>query len=388
MKGDECMSGFALRKFVAPEILFGRGSLALAGQYARNLGGSKVFIATDAGVIASGWLDPVLESLGHEELDSTVFSDILPNPTAAMVMEGARIFANEGCDLILALGGGSPMDCAKAVGAVHANGRHVTEFVGVDRIPLPCPPVVCIPTTAGSAADVSQFSIIKNEETKVKNAIVSKSIVPDVALVDPRTTLTMDRNLTAATGLDALTHAVEAYVSKASSDLTDLHALRAIRLVGEFLPKALDDLSNIDYRNGMMLASLHAGLAFSNASLGVVHALSHSLGGLLDLPHGECNSLLLRWGVEANFSAAPDRYAAILEALGGSASSLDPLNELLERLDALRTQAGIPGRLRELGLLEEQLSLLAETSEQDPCMLTNPFPFGRDELEALLRNAY
>ncbi len=388
MKGDECMNGFALRKFVAPEILFGKGALALADRYARNLGGSKVFIATDAGVIAYGWLDPVLESLEQEELDCTVFSDILPNPTASMVMKGARIFSDEGCDLILALGGGSPMDCAKAVGAVHANGRHVSEFVGVDRIPLPCPPVVCIPTTAGSAADVSQFSIIKNEVTKVKNAIVSKSIVPDVALVDPRTTLTMDRNLTAATGLDALTHAVEAYVSKASSDLTDLHALRAIRLVGEFLPKTLDDLSNIDYRNGMMLASLHAGLAFSNASLGVVHALSHSLGGLLDLPHGECNSLLLRWGVEANFSAAPDRYAAILEALGGSVSSPEPLPELLERLDALRAKAGIPGRLRELGLREEQLSLLAETGEHDPCMLTNPFFFGHDELEALLRNAY
>ena len=382
------MRGFALRKFVAPEILFGRGALSLAGQYARNLGGGRVFVATDPGVIEAGLLEPVLESLEQEDLDYTVFSDIRPNPTASMVMAGARVFADERCDLILALGGGSSMDCAKAVGAVYANGAHVSEFVGVDRIPLPCPPVICIPTTAGSAADVSQFAIIKNEETKVKNAIVSKSIVPDVALVDPETTLTMDRNLTAATGLDALTHAVEAYVSRASSDLTDLHALQAIRLVGEFLPKALDNLSDIDYRTGMMLASLHAGLAFSNASLGVVHALSHSLGGLLDLPHGECNSLLLRWGVEANFSAAPERYTQILEALGGNASSPEPMKELLDRLDALRSTAGIPGRLRDLGLSEEQLPVLAKTGEEDPCMLTNPLPFNHDELEELLRNAY
>ncbi len=158
--------------------------------------------------------------------------------------------------------------------------------------------------------------------------------------------------------------------------------------MGEFLPKVLDNLSDIDYRTGMMLASLHAGLAFSNASLGVVHALSHSLGGLLDLPHGECNSLLLRWGVEANFPAAPERYTQILEALGGSASSPDPMKELLDRLDALRSAAGIPGRLRDLGLGEEQIPVLAKTGEEDPCMLTNPLPFNHEELEDLLRNAY
>ena len=249
----------------------------------------------------------------------------------------------------------------------------------------PRPPVICIPTTAGSAADVSQFAIIKNEETKVKNAIVSKSIVPDVALVDPETTLTMDRNLTAATGLDALTHAVEAYVSRASSDLTDLHALQAIRLVGEFLPKVLDNLSDIDYRTGMMLASLHAGLAFSNASLGVVHALSHSLGGLLDFPHGECNSLLLRWGVEANWRR---RSGMANPEARGNASSPEPMKELLTGWTRLRSTAGIPGRLRDLGLSEEQLPVLAKTGEEDPCMLTNPLPFNHDELEELLRNAY
>ncbi|MFA7621459.1 MAG: iron-containing alcohol dehydrogenase [Aminobacteriaceae bacterium] len=383
------MSGFVLRKFLAPELLYGVGATDFAGQYAKNQGGGKVFVATDPGIIESGLLEPVLMLLEKDRLDYVVFSDIRPNPTLSMVMEGARIFDEEECELIIALGGGSPMDCAKAIGAVHANGLHASEFFGVDRISLPCPPVICIPTTAGSAADVSQFAIIKDEKTMVKNAIISKSIVPDISLTDPRNTLTMDRALTAATGLDALTHAIEAYVSRASSAITDLHSLRAVRLVSEFLPKALGDLSNLDYRSGMTLASMHAGLAFSNASLGVIHALSHSLGGLLDLPHGECNSLLLSYGVKINYSAAPERYARILDALAGErARSHDPLSELLARIADLREEAGIPGRLRELGLEEESIPTLAGTAAKDPCMLTNPLPLGPSDLEALLRDAF
>ncbi|NLK20269.1 MAG: iron-containing alcohol dehydrogenase [Synergistaceae bacterium] len=378
-----------MRKFLAPELLYGLGATDFAGQYAKNLGSGKVFVATDPGVIESGLLEPVLRLLEDDRLDYVVFSDIRPNPTLTMVMEGARVFDEEECELIIALGGGSPMDCAKAVGAVHANGLHASEFFGVDRIPHPCPPVICIPTTSGSAADVSQFAIIKDERTSIKNAIISKSIVPDVSLTDPRNTLTMDRALTAATGLDALTHAIEAYVSRASSPITDLHALRAIQLVSEFLPKVLGDLSNLDYRTGMSLASMHAGLAFSNASLGVVHALSHSLGGLLDLPHGECNSLLLSFGVRANYSAAPDRYARILEAMAGEGpSSRDPLSELLARIADLREEAGIPGRLKELGLGEADIPELARAAACDPCMLTNPLPFESADLEALLRDAF
>ncbi|MDI9371131.1 MAG: iron-containing alcohol dehydrogenase [Synergistaceae bacterium] len=382
------LGGFALRKFVAPEILFGEGAMEYAGQYAHNLGGTRVFIATDPGLIEAGWLDRVVENLRQERLDCVVFSDIRPNPTVSMVMSGAEVYDEEDCDLVLALGGGSPMDCAKAIAAVHANGSHVLEFVGIDRIPNPSPPVICIPSTSGSAADVSQFSIIKDDDTKVKCAIISKSMVPDLSLTDPRITVTMDRGLTAATGLDALTHAVEAYVSRASSNLTDLHALHAIRLVVEHLPRVLDDLSDMACRTGMTLASMHAGLAFSNAGLGVVHALSHSLGGLLDLPHGECNSLLLRYGVERNYTAAPGRFVEILRALGGGETATDPLDELLNRLDDLRSNAGVPGRLRELGLSLEQLPLLAKSAAEDPCMVTNPLPLTENDLESLLRNAY
>lgn len=377
-----------LRKFVAPEIIFGREARSLAGRYARNLGGTKVLVVTDDGVAEAGWLAPLLENLDDEGLGWAVYRDIKPNPTDSMVMRGVQVYEGERCDLILTLGGGSPMDCAKAIGTVHASGGNVLDYVGVDKIPVPCPPVICIPTTAGSSADISQFSIIKNEKTGIKHAIVSKSIVPDVALVDPDTTLTMDGPLTAGTGLDALTHAFEAYVSRASSPLTDLHALQSVEMVHSFLLRTMDDLSNPEYRTGMMLASLHAGLAFSNASLGVVHALSHSLGGLLDLPHGECNSLLLRHGVKANYDTVPERFASLLERFGGPAETPDTISELLARLDDFRERAGLPGKLRELGLKEDLLPEIAEAAWEDPCMITNPRPLSTADLEGILRNAY
>ena len=281
------------------------------------------------------------------------------------------------------------MDCAKAIGAVHANGRHVLEFVGIDRIPSPCPPVICIPSTSGSAADVSQFSIIKDDETKVKYAIISKSMVPDLSLVDPRVTVTMDRGLTAATGLDALTHAVEAYVSRASSDLTDLHALHAIRLVAEHLPAVLEDPSDMTSRTGMTLASMHAGLAFSNAGLGVVHAISHGLGGLLDLPHGECNSLLLRYVGGEKLPGGLRALRRDPESAGRRrriAGSAERAVEATRRSEVERRRAGQV--VRELGLAPEQLPLLAKSAAEDPCMVTNPVPLAESDIEAILRDAF
>ena len=216
----------------------------------------------------------------------------------------------------MAVGGGSVIDCAKGIGIVSSNRRHILEFVGADRIPTPMPPVVCVPTTGGTSADLSQFAIFTDLVARTKVAIVSKAVVPDVSLIDPRTLTTMDRYLTACTGMDALVHAFEAFASNAHSPLTDLHALEAIRLVRTSLPACIRDPSDLDARGRMMLASLEAGLAFSNASLGAVHAMAHSLGGALDLPHGECNSILLSHVVAFNFSTASERYDRIGEAMG------------------------------------------------------------------------
>jgi alcohol dehydrogenase class IV len=231
-------------------------------------------------------------------------------------MAGADRFRTLGCDVIVAVGGGSPIDCAKGIGIVAANGQHILAFGGADRVPLPMPPVICVPTTGGTSADVSQFAIVTDRDKRTKITIVSKAVVPDVALVDPRTLLTMDPYLTACTGMDALVHAIEAFVSSGSSPLTDLHALEAIRLVTAWLPACLRDPGDLEARTHMMMGSLSAGLAFSNASLGAVHAMSHSLGGALDLPHGECNSIMLDHVLAFNFSAAAERCDRIGEAMG------------------------------------------------------------------------
>jgi len=380
-----------LRKFVAPEILFGNGSRELAARYAVNFGGRKVLVVTDEGVINAGWVDPLLRDLQAANLAYTVFSDVSPNPRDFQVSAGAEVFLRENCNLIIAIGGGSPMDCAKGIGIASYNHRSVLDFEGVDEVPIPGPPLICIPTTAGSAADVSQFAIINDSRRKVKIAVISKTVVPDVALIDPTTTLTKDAYLTACTGIDALTHAFEAYVSNASSSITDLHALEAIRLTWNTLPLLMKDLKNIELRNEMMKACMHAGLAFSNASLGVVHAMAHSLGGYLDLPHGECNALLLEYAVEYNFDQSPTRFRNIAQAIGIQTDglSLAQLREqIVSAIHAFRYQVGINRSLHEIGVSLNDLLILANKAIDDPCVATNPKKLNIQNIEEIYGKAF
>lgn len=381
----------ALRKFVAPEFVFGPGALALAGRYARNLGARRVLLVTDPGVAAAGWADKVRTAVEMQGLLVEVFDQVSPNPRDSEVMAGADAYLARGCDAIVAVGGGSPMDCAKGIGIVSSNGRHVLEFEGVDKVGAPAPPLICVPTTAGSSADVSQFAIINDTGRKVKITIVSKAVVPDVSLIDPATTVSMDRELTAHTGLDALTHAVEAYVSNASSPLSDLLALEAVRRIAANLPAALEDGENLAARSGMMLGSMYAGLAFSNAILGAAHAMAHSLGGLKDLPHGLCNAILLDCVADYNFVAAPERYAALARALGGEVPEDAPLDErkaaVLETLRAFKRRAGVTARLSELGVARADLAALAEFAAADPCLATNPLQPSREDIVDIYEQA-
>jgi alcohol dehydrogenase len=379
-----------LRKFVAPEFIFGSGARLLVGRYAKNFGARKVLIVTDPGILAMGLVDPVLDALKAEGIDYEIYSDIKPNPTARQVMEGAEIYLNNNCNFIVAVGGGSPMDCAKAIGIVSSNRREVHEFEGVDKVAIPSSPLICIPTTAGSAADVSQFAIITDSERKLKMAIVSKTVVPDVALIDPETTLTMDKSLTIATGFDVLSHAIEAYVSNASSPITDLHALEAIRLVVSNLIPTINDLGNIELRGKMMLSSLNAGLAFSNASLGLVHAMAHSLGGLLDLSHGECNALLLDRVVEFNFEAESEKYKEIARAFGLEVDGLkdeDVKMALTKGIRDLKDKAQVNYSLKHVGVRGEDIPELARKAMNDACIITNPKRPSQSDVEEIFKNA-
>jgi len=369
------MALYEMRKFVAPEFIFGVGSRRRVGYYARHMRARRVLIVTDPGVVAAGWLPDVQDDLAELGISSVVFQAITANPKDHEVMAGARLYADERCDVIVALGGGSVIDCAKAIGIVHANGRDIADFEGVDQVDIPSPPLICIPTTAGTAADISQFCIITKSTERYKMAIISKMVVPDVALVDPETTLTLAPYLTACTGLDALTHAIEAYVSTASSPVVDVHALAAINLVWNNLEKAVASPDYLPARENMLLASLQAGLAFSNASLGAVHALAHSLGGFLDLPHGECNALLLEHVVRFNLTAAVDRYAKIGESMGLDLRGLngsERAQRIIGEIELLRARIGISGSLAGRGVKASDIPDLAAHAVSDACLVTNP----------------
>jgi alcohol dehydrogenase class IV len=379
-----------LRKFVAPEFVHGIGALALVGRYAANFGARKVMVVTDAGVVRAGWVERVTRVLDAQSIPSVVFQDVTPNPKDHEVAAGVRFYEENGCDVIIGVGGGSPMDCAKGIGIAHANGRNVLEFAGVDEVPMPGPPLICVPTTAGSSADVSQFSIITDTSRRVKTAIISKTVVPDVALIDPETTTTMPSELTAATGLDALVHAIEAYVSNASSAVTDLNALAAIPRLAQNLVPAIQNPRNMEYRSNMMMGSLLAGLAFSNASLGLIHAMAHSLGGMLGLPHGMCNALLLEHVVDFNYPAVPGRYNQIGRAMGLELDGLGPddcRESLLKGLARLREGAGLKTTVGALGVASGDIPRLALNAFNDPCLATNPREPSIDEIARLYEKA-
>jgi len=382
-----------LRKFVAPEFIFGLGAADLAGQYAVNYEVDKVLLVTDPGVIAAGWAQSVMDSLARAGAAVAVYSGVSENPKDYEVMAAAEVYGAEGCGAIVAVGGGSPQDLAKGVGIISSNGGHILDYEGADKVPIPCPPLICLPTTAGTGAEVSQFAIVTDSVRRVKIAIVSKTTIPDVALIDPELTTTMDARLTAHTGLDALTHAVEAYVSNASSPITDMFALSAIRRVGEHLVQAVAEPRDMAARGGMCLASLEAGLAFSNAILGAVHAMAHSLGGYLDLPHGECNAILLPHVMAANYDCAPGRYDAVATALGVRPDVLAGLDAsgrkqaLAGAVEDIKRRVGVTRGLGDLGVSRTDIAKLAAKAVLDPCMLTNPKALSIEEVEAIYARA-
>lgn len=390
MKEDHVKIQLAIRKFVAPEFIFGVDARLLVGQYCLKLGGKKILLVTDKGLLQTTWISEIEKILTNLGIEYITFSDIFPNPRDFQVMDGAQIYLQNKCNLILAVGGGSVLDCAKGIGIVSTNNKDICEFEGVDKIKRPAPPLVCIPTTSGTSADVSQFAIINNIREKYKMAIISKAIVPDVALIDPVMLTTMDNYLTACTGMDALSHAFEAYVSNASSPFTDLYAIEAIRLIHANLIQTIANPYNIQLRGKIMLASLYAGLAFSNASLGCVHSIAHSLGGYLDLAHGECNAILLPHVVDFNFSAESEKYSniALIFNINISALSLKEIKtELMQKLFELNRQLGIIATFQQKGVSSDIIPVLADKAIKDPCNATNPVPPVKRDLELIISSA-
>lgn len=379
-----------LRKFVAPEIIFGSGARKMLANYAITFGARRALLVSDPGVVAAGWLAEMEALLQEADLDFVSYTAVSPNPRVEEVMAGAELYREQGCNLIIAIGGGSPMDCAKGIGIVVAHGRSILEFEGIDKIQVAIPPLIFVPTTAGTSADVSQFAIISDQEKRFKFSIVSKSVVPDVALIDPDTTRTMDPFLTACTGVDALVHAIEAFVSTGSGSMTDMHALDAIRLINNHLALLVEQPEDDYLREQVMLGSMKAGLAFSNAILGAVHAMSHSLGGYLDLPHGLCNAMLLEHVIDFNYSSAEDRFGVVAQTLGIDTRGLSRVQikkRLLSHVFCLKRQVGLQQTLGSQGVHMTDIPYLTTNAIKDPCILTNPRKSNHRDLACLYEEA-
>lgn len=379
-----------ISKFVAPEVIFGLGALSQVGESAARLGIKKAFLVSDQGVMEAGWVDKALAFLKEVGIGYYVWYGLTTNPKDCEVAEGSSHYLSSGCDGIVAVGGGSPIDVAKAIAILATNDGQIKDYEGVNRISSPLPPMVMVSSTGGSGAEVSQFSMIVEKRRQVKMAIISKSLIPDIAIVDPSLLQTKSARLTAATGVDALSHAIEAYVSLAATPLTDVHALASIRLISANLRESVACRTNLEAKSAMAMASLQAGLAFSNAILGATHAMTHQVDGLLDLHHGETNGILLPYIMEFNMISCGEKFANIAAAMGVQTTGLGKWKAAEKGIAAVRRlfrDIGIPERLSELGMKEEHIQTLSLNSLKDACLVTNPRDCSADELEELYRRA-
>ena len=380
-----------LSKFHAPEIVFGPDSVQEAAHAAVRLGARRPFVVTDPGLLDAGWPSELLTHLSATGLIPHLWFDVTPNPKDHEIEAGFARYVEAGCDVVLGIGGGSVMDAAKGVALLAANGGRILDYEGIDRIEHPIPPMIMLPSTSGTGADVSQFCIVTDTERHTKITIMGRALVPDVSVIDPRLLTTMPDDLNAATGLDALTHGIEAFVSLAHGPLTDHHALQAISLVHANLVRTMMRPYDPAARSAMAQAALEAGLAFTNAILGATHAMSHQAGGMLDLPHGVVNGVLLPHVIRFNGVAVPERFVPIAQAMGLADLAGAPAEEAVERVAEevrrLGDEVGVPKGLGDLGVTCADIPRLAQLTLSDACLTTNPRPASVTEVAELFRAA-
>lgn len=377
--------------FIPAVNIMGIGCLEEAMTAIVGYGFRKALIVTDTGLAKAGVAAQIVAQLAQRDIDSAVFDGAKPNPSIANVEQGLAVLQREKCDFVISLGGGSPHDCAKGIALCATNGGAIADYEGVDRSAKPQLPLVAINTTAGTASEMTRFCIITDEARHVKMAIVDRNVTPILSVNDPALMVGMPKSLTAATGMDALTHAVEAYVSTAASPITDACALKAVELISANLRQAVADGKDMTARENMAYAQFLAGMAFNNASLGYVHAMAHQLGGFYDLPHGVCNAVLLPHVQRFNAKVSAARLRDVAGALGveirelnaeqGAAAAIAAIEQLSRDID-------IPAGLAVLGAKVEDVPILAANALKDACGLTNPRPASQAEIEAVFKAAF
>ncbi|MCU7996537.1 L-threonine dehydrogenase [Shewanella glacialipiscicola] len=378
-------------KFFIPSVnVLGQGAVDEAISDIKTLGFKHALIVTDKPLVKIGLVGEVVEKLVKSGITSTVFDGVQPNPTVTNVEAGLALLKANKCDFVISLGGGSPHDCAKGIALVATNGGSIKDYEGLDQSTKPQLPLVAINTTAGTASEMTRFCIITDEARHIKMAIVDKHTTPLLSVNDPELMLKKPAGLTSATGMDALTHAVEAYVSTAANPITDACAIKAIELIQANLINAVDNGQDINAREQMAYAQFLAGMAFNNASLGYVHAMAHQLGGFYDLPHGVCNALLLPHVQQYNAQVVPARLKDIAKAMGVDVSSLSDEQGAAAAITAIKklsVAVKIPENLTLLGVKAEDIPTLADNALKDACGFTNPKQATHAEICQIFTNA-
>lgn len=372
------------------EIFWGTGSIRKLPEVLTQLDASRVLIITDKGLVRSGVLDRVTRLLEKHQIKYQIFDEVEPNPSVETVNNGLVAYKDLKAQTLLAVGGGSPIDTAKAIGVLASNGGDITQYEGIDTFSKPIPPLVAVPTTAGTGSEVTTFTVITDNSRKYKLTVGGRKLAARYALVDPEMTRTVPPHITAATGLDALVHAIESYTSLASFELTEHYALEAIRLISRHLRQAVFNGENMPARTAVLLGSLMAGIAFNSTRLGNCHALSHPLSAIFGIPHGVANAILFPHIMEFNLPAAPERFVHVAQAMGARLDGLtfmEQANKAIEAWRELARDVGIPKTLREVGVDPEAIPKMAADAMLSGNIKINPRKTELQDVINLYRSA-
>jgi len=376
--------------FMTPISILGTGCMERIVAYIKPMMFRKALIVSDKILVDTGLIDKLLSLLTAEGIFYIIYKDVSPNPTVDQVNYGLKLLRDNGCDFLISFGGGSPHDCAKAIALLATNDGEIANYEGLNQSKKRAAPLIAINTTAGTGSELTRFCVITDEERHVKMTINDWHVTPIIAVSDAELMLGMPPGLTAATGMDALTHAIEAYVSTNASPVTDCKAVKAVELIAGSLCTAYNNGSDLKSREAMVFAEYLAGIAFNNASLGYVHALAHQLGGFYNLPHGLCNAILLPAVMKYNLPAAITKYADLARAAGintTNQSSEASANQFIAQVQQLNKDLGLPARLSELrGFKPEDIPLLAENALKDVCCQTNPRQGSQQDIEDIYQS--
>ncbi|MCM3118513.1 iron-containing alcohol dehydrogenase [Neobacillus sp. MER 74] len=377
--------------FMPTRVECGKGISEKTGEMVKELGVTSVLIVTDKGVRAANLLEGIEKSLLAANLRYDIYDEVEPNPSAETIHRGTDYLKQLNHGAVLAIGGGSSIDTAKGIAAMATNPGHILEYEGVGKIKRPPLPIIAIPTTAGTGSETTNSTIVTNRETHFKLAVLSPMLFPTLAILDPTLTLNLPQEITAATGMDALTHAIESYTSKAASPVSQGFAMQAIKMIGENLTKSYFVGTDIESREKMLVASMMAGVAFSQSRLGNVHAISHTFGGVFNIPHGIANAALLPFVMKFNLPACADKYKDIAIALGKDVRGLsiqEAAGKAIESVIEMNQAMKIPLNIKELGVSLEYLSKLVEDSMRSGNVLINPRLTRPADIKQIIENAY